>query len=175
MKIKKVVASILIFSSSCIFFINVKAQELRKLEPLDKGDFKCLQSIQCIQNSSTLKAKGWKFIFDRTVEKFPQELTARMKGENISFFAIYDKKGNLIKSKYKRTDVPLPPSFLVYLTQQKYKGWQIAATEFTMENFDTSLVTYRVLLKREKSKLTKEYDQEFVNKIDRKFKSIAEH
>lgn len=150
------------------------AQQLREMQPLDPHDFECLQSLECVQDSKSLESKGWSFIFDETVDEYARELTARMKGENISFFAIYDKQGHLIRSNYKRQNIALPKCLLAYLTEGNYKDWQVIGSEMKMKDFDPSSVTYKVVLKNKTSDTSEVFDFDFINDLHLKYEGLAE-
>ncbi len=143
------------------------SQETRTLQPLDTQDFECLKTLDCIQSSERLKEKGWSFILDDTVEKFAQELTAKMEGENVSFFAIYNKEGHLVRSVYKRKNISLPPSLLVYLAENNPEGLTLTGTTMTMHNFDESTITYDVVLQNGTSVESKNYDIAFVEELSK--------
>jgi hypothetical protein len=159
------------------FFISVDSysQQTRELLPLDNQDFKCLQSIECIENSQSLKQKGWSFIYDKTVDEFTRELTAIMKGENIYFFAIYDIEGSLIRSTYKRKNVPLPSCLLTYFSQGNYKEWQITGSEMVIRDFDPATINYKVELKNKKSSTSEKYDFDFISGLHLKYEKLARH
>lgn len=76
-----------------LYVLDSNAQQTREMRPLDNYDFECLQSLECVQNSRSLKEKGWTFIFDETEDEFAQEFRASMKGEHISFLPSMIKKG----------------------------------------------------------------------------------
>ena len=155
--------------------IQISAQHTRELRPLEASDFKCLQSLECIRGSESLKVKGWSFVFDDTVEKFAQELTAKMEGENISFFAVYDKEGDLIKSVYTRKNVALPANLLSYLAENNDKGWKLAGTEMIMNNFDESTIVYNVELENHTISESRNYDLAYINDIILDKKELAEN
>lgn len=162
----------------CIFILISTAQlfaqnTARELRPLDAEDFKCLQSLECIKSSENLKAKGWSFIFDDTVQKFAQELTARMEGKNISFYAVYDKKGNLIRSEYKRKNIALPASLLAYLAENELTHAQLTGTEMVMKNFDASTISYKVMLESKSSVESKNFDIAFIDNIRMNSEGLA--
>jgi hypothetical protein len=146
--------------------VLTSAQQMRELRPLSAQDFKCLQSLECIQNSESLKAKGWSFVFDNTVEKFAQELTAKMEGKNISFFAVYDKQGKLIESEYKRFNIALPSELLSYLAENNNDKWLLTGSEMIMQNFDESTIYYNVTLEKQSQIRSESYDMAFINTID---------
>ncbi len=148
---------ILLFSIS-----QLHAQSARTLLPLDTHDFKCLKSVECIKNSESLKEKGWSFIFDDSVEKFAQELTAKMNGENVSFYAVYNKEGDLIRSEYKRKNLALPPTLLAYLAENNQEGWILTGTQMVMHNFDESTINYEVIIQNGSSTESINYDLAFI-------------
>ncbi|TVQ68093.1 MAG: hypothetical protein EA360_00680 [Balneolaceae bacterium] len=149
-----------------IFSVSLPyAQDTRTLLPLDAKDFQCLKSVDCIKNSESLKEKGWSFIFDDTVENFPQELTAKMDGENVSFFAIYNKEGDLIRSEYKRKNMSLPTSLFAYLADNSQDGWILTGTQMVMYNFDESTVTYEVFLQNGSSSESMNFDIAFIEAL----------
>lgn len=145
--------------------IQINAQNNRTLLPLDAQDFKCMKTLDCVQSSESLKDKGWSYIFDDSVEKFAQELTAMMEGENVSFFAVYDKEGYLIKSVYKRKNMSLPPSLLVYLVENNPEGLKLTGTSMTMHNFDESTITYEVVLQNGFATESKNYDIAYIEEL----------
>lgn len=149
-----------VFSASQLY-----AQETRILQPLDTQDFKCLKTLACIQSSESLKEKGWSFIFDDTVEKFAQELTASMEGENVSFFAIYNKEGHLVRSVYQRKNMSLPHALLVYLIENNPEGVTLTGTAMTMHNFDESTITYEAVLQNGTSTESKNFDIAFIEEL----------
>lgn len=150
------------------------AQQLREMQALEAHDFECLRSLDCVQNSQSLKSKGWAFIFDETVDEFAKELTARMKGENIYFLAIYDKEGKLIKSTYRRKDVALPGCLLTFHTEDKHEGWRITGSEMVVRDFDPSTIKYKVKLESETSARSEEYDFDFISNLHSSYESEAE-
>ncbi|PWN06513.1 hypothetical protein [Rhodohalobacter mucosus] len=154
--------------------IDLHAQELREMQPLEADDFECLQSLDCIQNSQSLKSKGWSFIFDETVDAFANERTAYMKGENIYFFAMYDKKGNLIRSTYRRKDVALPRCLHRYHAETADEGSRIAGSEMTMKDFDPSTIKYKVMLESGTSSRSEVYDSDFISDVHREYEGVAE-
>lgn len=155
--------------------VQLSAQSNREMRPLDAHDFKCLQSLECIQSSESLKAKGWSFIFDDSVEKFAQELTATMEGKNISFFAIYDKDGILIESVYKRKNIALPALLLAHLAETEMENSRLTSTEMVMKNFDASTISYNVVLERNSSLESKTFDMAFINSIHLNTNNFAEN
>lgn len=172
MKITQILFSI-IFFFLLISALDSKAQQVREMHPLDVQDFKCLQSLECVQNSQSLKSKGWVFIFDETVDEFARELTARMKGENVSFFALYDKQGHLIRSTYKQRNVALPKCLLSYLTEGNYEEWQITGSEMVLKDFDPTSIKYKVMLENHTSATSEVYDFEFINDLHLKYEGLA--
>jgi len=154
--------------------IDSNAQELREMQPLESADFECLQSLDCIQNSQSLESKGWSFTFDETVDAFANERTAYMKGENIYFFAMYDKKGNLIRSTYRRKNVALPKCLHRYHAETANEGSRIAGSEMTMKNFDPSTIKYKVVMESETSVRSKVYDVDFISDLHRTYEGVAE-
>lgn len=172
MKITQVLLSV-IFTFLILGALDSKAQQVREMHPLDVQDFKCLQSLECVQNSQSLKNKGWLFIYDETVDEFARELTARMKGETLSFFALYDKQGHLIRSNYKRNNVALPKCLLSYLTEGNYKGWQITGSEMVLKDFDPTSIKYKVMLENHTSATSEVYDFEFINDLHLKYEGMA--
>lgn len=174
MKITRILLPILFVS---IFFgaLELHAQQAREMYPLEIDDYECLKSLECIQSSQSLKRKGWSFIFDETVDEYARELTARMKGKNVSFLAKYDKEGFMIGSKYKLNNIALPTCLLTYLVEGKYKGWQITASEMVMDDFDPASVRYKVLLKNDTSLRSEVFDSEFIGDLHLKFDGHAKH
>lgn len=164
-----------LFSYLLLSGLDAMAQQSREMQPLEIHDFECLQSLECIQSSQSLKRKGWSFIFDDTVDEFAPELTARMEGENISFLATYDKQGNMIKSKYERVNMALPRCLLTYLTQDNYQGWKIAGSEMQMKDFDPASVKYTVRLENETSMKSEAFDAEFINELHLKHEGLAQY
>jgi len=174
------ITQVLLFIILSFFFLlfgvlEANAQQLREMQPLEVHDFHCLQWLECVENSQSLKDKGWSFIFDETVDEFAQELTASMKGENVSFFAIYDKEGFLIRSDYKRKNVALPKCLLSYLTEGKYKEWRITGSEMEMKDFDPDLVKYKVVLENHTSTTSEVFDAEFINDLHVKHEGLAKY
>ena len=174
MKIIQVLLLIVFFFLS-IGVIDSNAQQFREMQPLEAHDFECLQSLQCVENSESLKNKGWAFVFDDTVDEFSKELTAKMKGSGLSFFAKYDELGNLIRSKYKRKNVALPPCLLKHLVEGSYKGWQITSSEMVIRDFDTTSIRYKVLLKNKRATKSEIYDVEFINGLHLGYEGLAKH
>lgn len=172
MKITYII-SLFIFLYLHFGVLDAHAQQFRELQPLDVHNFECLKSLECAQNSQSLKSKGWSFVFDETVDEFAPELTAQMKGENISFFAIYDSKGYLIRSTYKREDVALPNRLLAYLTAGDYKGWQITRTEMVVKDFDPATVNYKVMLKNNTLAKSEVFDSKFINDLHLKNEGLV--
>jgi len=160
------ITPILIFTLSLICNLKSNAQQTRKMHPLDDNDFECLKSLKCAQNSRSLKEKGWTFVFDESVDEFTQEFRASMKGENISFFALYDKQGYLVRSEYKRKDAALPTPLLTHLFQSNYKGLKLTGTEFVMKDFDPATIKYKVVLEDETSTVTDAFDIDFIAGLD---------
>jgi len=172
MKITQILLST-IFSLLLFGPLNTNAQQMREMKPLKVQDFKCLQSLECVQSSQHLKSKGWTFVFDDTVDKFARELTARMKGEHVYFHAIYDEKGNLIRSNYKLENAALPSCLLKHLAEGTYKGWQIAGSRLVVKNFDPASLKYKVILKNKASTKSVVYDNEFINDLHLKYEGLA--
>jgi hypothetical protein len=150
------------------------AQQLREMQPLEDQDFECLKSLDCVQESQSLKSKGWSFIFDETVDAFANELTAHMKGENIYFFAVYDKEGNLVRSTYRRVDVALPKCLHRYHAENGNAGWRITGSEMTMKDFDPSTIKYKVMLESESSARSEVYDSDFISDVHMRYEGVAE-
>ena len=173
----KIIQTLPLIIFSLFFFsaLDSHAQQAREMQPLEVHDFECLRSLDCVQSSQSLRSKGWSFIFDDTVDEFAPELTARMEGENISFLAIYDKQGNMIKSKYERVDMALPRCLLAYLTQDNYKGWKIAGSEMVMQDFDPASVRYKVMLENSTSEKSEVFDSEFINELHLKHEGLAKY
>jgi len=147
----------------CIYLIiavlPVNAQQTeRVLLPLSEEDYECLQKINCITESLTLKEKGWAFAFDNSVDKFTRELTASMKGTNIDFNATYDKDGNLIHATYKRQNFALPANLLAHLARPEFNGWRMAGNEMIVNNFKEEQTKYRVFMENGTSKMTLRFD-----------------
>lgn len=166
---------LILFASIFLCAFEVHAQQAREMDPLELSDYECLKSLECIQNSQSLKSKGWLFTFDETVDEYAEELTAHMKGQNVSLFAKYDKEGYMIRSKYKRDNVVLPGCLLAYLIEESYKGWRITASEMVVENFDPASIKYKVLLQNHTSARTEKFDSEFIGNLHLKFKGEAKH
>lgn len=162
-----------LFSFLLFCVLDAHTQQVREMQPLEKHDFECLQSLDCVQSSQSLKSKGWLFIFDETVDEFAPELTARMEGENISLLSIYDNEGNMIKSKYKRRNVALPTSLLRYLTEGNYEEWKITGSEMVMNDFDPSSARYLVMLEKNSSVISEVFDSEFINGLHLKYQSLV--
>ena len=154
--------------------VNLQAQELREMQPLESADFECLQSLDCIQNSRSLESKGWSFVFDETVDDLAGELTARMNGENIYFFAVYDEDGSLIRSTYRRIDAALPQCLHRYHAENGNQGWRITGSEMTIRNFDLSTIKYKVTLESESSSRSEVYDSDFISDVHRMYEGMAE-
>ena len=150
-----------------------EAQEMREMQALEVIDYECLRSLDCAQSSQSLKAKGWAFIYDDTVDENAGKLTARMVGENVYFFAIYDEQGKVVKSTYQRDGIALPRSLLSYFTQSRYKGWQITGTEMVMTNFDPNSKIYRVTIQNKSSVKSIIIDTEFIKQLHEKGKGLA--
>jgi len=170
------IAQLLVWFIFTYSFFSIKvsnAQQNRELQPLESDDFECLQSIECIQDSRSLKDKGWLFVFDETVDEFQRELTASMKGENISLIAIYDEYGYLIRSEYKRKNVALPASLLSHLFEGSYKGWQLNGTELVMKNFDPATIKYKVVLENSTSTKSEVYDFEFISELNSEYEELT--
>lgn len=163
----------IIFFSLLLGALESKAQQTRVMRPLDDNDFECLKSLECVQNSPSLKEKGWKFVFDESVDDFTQEFRARMKGKDISFFALYDKQGYLIRSEYKRKDVALPTSLLTHLLQSNNKGLKLTGTELVMKDFDPATIKYKVIMENKTSKVSEEYDIYFITDLDSKYERLT--
>lgn len=163
------ITPLFIFPLLLICTLKSIAQQTREIHPLDDNDFECLKSLECAQNNQSLKKKGWAFVFDESVDKFAQEFRARMKGKNISFFALYDKQGYLIRSEYKRKNVALPSFLLTYLFQDNYKEWQLTGTELVMKDFDPATIKYKVVLENTSSIISKVYDFKFITGLDSKY------
>jgi len=167
----------IILLSTCSFLLfstlDSQAQQVREMYPLEIHDFECLQSLQCAQSSQSLKNKGWTFIFDETVDEFTRELTARMKGENISFLAKYDKQGEVIRSTYKQNNAALPTCLLEYLSEGNYEEWQITGSEMVMRDFDATSITYKVKMKNKTTVASEEFDFEFINDLHQKYEGLA--
>lgn len=155
--------------------LDANAQQVREMQSPELHDFECMKSLECIQDSQSLKGKGWSFIFDETVDEFAGELTARMKGDNISLMATYDKEGQLIASRYKRIDVALPNCLLAYLTESQYEGWQIIGSEMVIKDFDPATSQYTVFLENATSVRSEKFDYEFVNDLHLKHEGLAKH
>lgn len=172
MKITQILL-LVIFTFLVLGALDSKAQQLREMQPLEVQDFKCLQSLECVQSSQNLKSKGWFFIFDETVDEYARELTARMKGENVSFFALYDKEGHLIRSTYKQRNVALPKCLLSYLTEGNYEEWQITGSEMVLKDFDPATIKYKVMLENHTSATSEVYDFEFINDLHLKYQDLA--
>jgi hypothetical protein len=151
------------------------AQQVREMQPLEALDFECLQSLECVQSSQSLKSKGWSFIFDETVDEYARELTAIMKSENIFFFAIYDHEGYVIRSDYKRNNSALPLCLLAYLAEGDYKGWQITGSELEIRDFDPATVKYKVILENKTSAKSEVYDYDFIESLHLKHEDLAQH
>lgn len=166
---------------SIIFFfllfgaLESKAQQTREMRPLADNDFECLKSLECAQNSPSLKEKGWRFIFDESVDGFTQEFRAIMKGENISFFALYDKQGYLVRSEYKRKDVALPTPLLTHLFQSNYKDLKLIGTELVMKDFDPATVKYKVVLENNAVTMVEKYDYEFINDLHLQYEGLTKY
>lgn len=165
--------SLFIFSCLLIDASDAQGQQLREMQSLDAHDFECLKSLDCAQNSESLDSKGWAFISDETVDEVPRELTARMEGENIFFFAIYDKQGYLIRSTYKREDIALPNRLLAHLAEGDYKGWKITASEMVMKDFDPATITYKVMLENKTSAKSEVFDTDFINGLHLKSEGLV--
>ena len=172
MKITRILLSI-IFSFLLFGALESKAQQTREMRPLGDNDLECLKSLVCAQNSHSLKSKGWSFIFDETVDEFAREFRASMKGKNVSLFALYDKEGFLIRSDYKRKNVALPKCLLSYLTESKYKDWQITGSEMKMKDFDPASVRYKVKLENKVVIVHEEYDYEFINDLNLRYEGLT--
>jgi len=174
MKITQILLST-IFPLLLLGTLDSKAQQMREMKPLDVQDFKCLQSLECVQSSQSLKSKGWTLVFDDTVDQFARELTARMKSEHVSFHAIYDELGNLIRSNYKLENAALPACLLKHLAEGDYKGWQIESSRLAVKNFDPASVKYKVMLKNKASTKSEVYDFAFINDLHLKYDGLAKH
>ena len=155
--------------------LDSKAQQTREMQSLEDHDFQCLKSLQCAQNSRSLQEKGWAFVFDETVDESARELTARMKGEDIYFYAVYDEEGDVIRSIYKQTDVALPNCLLANLTEGSYRGWQITGSEMVMKDFETSSVKYKVKLQNKTSATSEIFDFDYLNNLHLKHEVLAKH
>jgi len=121
-------------------------QQDRPLTPLSTDNFECMQHVHCLTESEALKDKGWVFVFDNSVEKSIQELTASMNGENISLQATYNKDGALINATYKLQNFILPSTLLVHLTGPEFDGWRMAGNEMVVNNFMAEQTEYRVFM-----------------------------
>lgn len=151
------------------------AQQLREMQPLEVHDFECLQSLECVQKSHSLKSKGWAFVFDNTADEYHGELTAHMKGENIFFYAVYDKEGNLMRSHYKRKEVALPRCLLAHITENNSGKWRISDSQMILKNFDPATVKYKVMLESNTSERSEVYDFEFVNRLHVQHEGLVKH
>jgi hypothetical protein len=109
------------------------------------------------------------------VDEYARELTARMKGENVSFFALYDKQGEVIRSDYQRKNVALPTCLLAYLIEGEYQDWQITDSEMEMKDFDPKTIQYHVLLENGRSKKTAVFDFEFISKLHARHQDLVRH
>ena len=159
---------LLLISISVFLFcntLNISAQQIREMQPLDSQDFECLKSLHCIKSNQEIRDKGWSFIFDETVPESSGELTARMKSENVSFYAVYDENGNLIRSTYKRNNVALPAYLLAYIFRDNSNGWKITGAEMSVNNCDPASIKYEVHLESPESSIVNVYDYEFLNEI----------
>lgn len=170
MKITQIIISVIF--TFLVFDSN--AQEVREMQPLSIQDFKCLQSLECAQNSQSLKSKGWVFVFDETVDEYTRELTAKMKGEKVYFFAIYDEQGIVIRSKYKLENTALPSCILRYLAENNDMGWRIAGTKMEVKDFEPFSIKYIVMLENGTSNKSEVYNFEFINDLHFKYKELAE-
>lgn len=163
-----------LFALFMLSTFDSNAQQPREMYPLEVHDFECLRSLDCVQNSQSLKSKGWSFIFDETVDDFAKELTAQMKGENIYLYAIYDKEGKLIKSTYKRKDAALPKCLLTHHTEDNYNGWRITGSEMVVRDFDPSTIKYKVMLESETSARSEIYDFDLISDLHSSYEGMAE-
>lgn len=160
------ITPLFIFPLLLICTLKSIAQQTREIHPLDDNDFECLKSLECAQNNQSLKKKGWAFVFDESVDEFTQEFRASMKGKNISFFALYDKQGYLVRSEYKRKDAALPTPLLTHLSQSNYKDLKLAGTELVMKDFDPATIKYKVVFEDETSTVTDAFDIDFIAGLD---------
>jgi hypothetical protein len=164
------IISILLFGA-----LDSNAQQVREMQPLEAHDFECLQSLECVQSSQSLKSKGWVFIFDETVDDLARELTAKMKSKHISFFATYDELGDVLRSKYKRENVALPRCLLKHLAEGTYKGWEITRSEMMVKNLDPTSIKYKVKLKNNTSTKSEVFDFKFINDLHLKHGGLGKY
>lgn len=157
-----------------VISFEAKSQQLRELKPLEHQDFKCLQSLDCAQNSPSLTDKGWAFILDHTVEPLTREFTASMKSDGVRLHAKYDQEGNLIRARYKRQNVALPKCLLIHLSLDHFSEWQITESEFIIKDFNPSTALYKVKLRNDAAETLEEFDYRMIAELHEKYEGPAE-
>lgn len=142
----------------------------RTITPLNENDFTCFQNLECACSNKDLAAKGWVFTFDETVNGISQDVTAVMKGRNISLTAQYDKNGNLTSAVYKVENIALPPQLLIHLVDDQYSGFTMIANEKMVKDFDPNKTVYSVTMQNGESVKKLTFDKtDFPNEVANTF------
>lgn len=122
-------------------------EEMQTGMTINEDDFTCFQDLQCLKlknpfNNSNLNEFNYN---SNSYESYV--INGSSRDEEV--YAVYDKKGRLIKATLTQRNFRLPKAIEEALRDSEFADWKVVGSELTVENFDKRKMQYKVVLQNE--------------------------
>lgn len=111
---------------------------------ITEDKFPCFQSLECLKRENIFPDSNLKNvnIFMDRMDGYITEGSS----DSESLYAVYNRKGELVKATVIQRDIPLPIALINTLGMEEFSSWTVVGNELEIKNFDKNQMVYKVIL-----------------------------